>query len=118
MTPRPDNTDPVAAESEVEANDPVDEVKDTEGAKDAASKGPANDEVEKSDEKKDTTDDVKKDGAKEEEAPAKVEEESTPKSPEEVRNAFDPFFNSNDDAADEIAKESADAAKELASLFK
>lgn len=118
MTPRPEDTEEIITEAIQE--DPVDDKETETGEKDPNDKPvveeeptPA-DEVEKSNGKDGIED---KGEEKEEETPVAVEE-SKPKTPDEIRNSFDPFFNaSNDDAADKIAKESADAAKELASLF-
>jgi hypothetical protein len=84
-----------------------------------------NDEVEKKEESDEgaTEKDAKeeKEDGKQEETSVKVEEkeQGEPKTREDIRNAFDPFFDSNSTAkdTDKIAKESADATKELASIF-
>lgn len=122
MTPRPETTEPIATdEGEVETPDAVavDESPlptwSPPPCKKMGNDG-NNDEVVSKEQEKEEEEEEK---TEVEDTPVKeAEEEEKPKTPEEIRNAFDPFGSSsnNNKAGDKIAKESADATKELASL--
>ena len=125
MAPLPENTEAVVTEDQVETTDPVVDESLTKDTKESPTAADVL-EVEKDKESDETATEKdakeEKEDEKQEETPVEPvekEEDEEPKTREEIRNAFDPFFDSSkaDEDTDKIAKESADATKELASLF-